>query len=262
MKNHLRLLTSLLVGLTLTTTHAQPGPRGRGMGGPPAGPQFGGDFAKIFGDNKAFTANLEFQMNSTNASETMTMPGRIAYLDGNSRFEMDMAEMKSAQMPPGAASQMKQMGMDKMVTINRPDKKVTYQIYTGLQGYVESPIRDAEATKPESDFTVEVTKIGKDTVEGHACVKNKVVSTDKEGKTHESTVWNATDLKNFPIKIETTEAGGAVTMLFKDVSFAKPEAAQFEPPADFTKHDNMMQMMRQQMMKRMGGGAGFPPPGE
>ena len=261
MKKQFCLLSALLVGFVLTTTHAQPGPRGRGMGGPPAGPQFGGDLGKIFGEHKAFTASLEFQMNASNASEAVTMPGKLAYLDGKSRFEMDMAEMKSAQMPPDAAAQMKQMGMDKTIAIGRPDKKTTCLVYPGMQSYVESPIRDAEAVKPESDFTIEVTKLGKDTVDGHACVKNKVVSTDKDGKTHESTVWNATDLKNFPVKIETSEAGSSVTMLFKEVKFARPDAAQFEPPADFTKYDNLMAMMREQMMKRMGG-AGFAPPGQ
>ena len=255
MKKHLYILPALILGLALTTTHAQPGPRGRGMGGPPAGPQFGGDLGKILGEHKAFSANLEFHMNSGKAAEEVTMPGKLAYLDGKSRFEMNMAEMKSAQMPPEAAAQMKQMGMDKTIAIGRPDKKITYLVYPGMESYVENPIRDAEATKPESDFTIEVTKIGKETVDGHDCVKNKVVSTDKEGKTHESTVWNATDLKNFPVKIETAEQGNTVTMRFKDVKFAKPEAAQFDPPANLTKYDNMMSMMQEQMMKRMGGGA-------
>jgi len=39
-----------------------------------------------------------------------------------------------------------------------------------------------------------------------SCVKNKVIVTDDKGDKHESTVWNATDLKNFPVKIETTNA--------------------------------------------------------
>ncbi len=262
MKKSLLLLMFAIASLATLAAHAQPGPRGRGLGGPPAGPQFGGDLGKIFGEHQAFSANLEFHITSSNATESTTMPGKLAYLDGKSRFEMNLAEMKSAQMPPGAAAQMKEMGMDKTIAISRPDKKTTSLVYPGMQSYVESPIRDAESAKPESAFTIEVTKIGKETVAGHECVKNKVVSTDKEGKTHESTVWNAADLKNFPVKIETTEAGSSVVMLFKDVSFTKPEAAQFEPPADFTKYDNMMGMMRDQMMKRMGGAGGFAPPGQ
>jgi len=87
---------------------------------------------------------------------------------------------------------MKQMGMDKTVRILRPDKKVEYLIYPGLQAYVEEAIKNADAARPESDYTVETTELGKETVDGHACVKNKVTVTDKEGKKHECTVWNAT----------------------------------------------------------------------
>jgi hypothetical protein len=245
--------------LFLIPVRAQPGMRA-GMGGP-SGPRLGGDMAKIFGENSAFSANLEMQSTGGPAGDGMTMPGKLAYLEGKSRFEMDMSQMKSSRMSPQAAEQMKQMGMDKMVAIARPDKKVSYLIYSGLQAYVENPIQDPDAAKPESDYKIETTELGKDTVDGHACVKNKVVVTDKEGKAHESTVWNATDLKKFPVKVETAENGMTVTMLFKDVKLTKPDIAQFDPPSGFKKYDSMMEMMQQEMMKRMGGGAGMPPSG-
>lgn len=260
MKKHICVLIALFTSVALSTCPAQPGPRGRGMGGPPSGPQFGGDMGKIFGEHQAFSASLEFHMGSSNVAEETTMPGQIAYLEGKSRFEMNMAEMKNARLRPGAIEQMKQMGMDKMITLGRPDKKVSYLVYPGLQAYIESPQHDAESPRPESDYTLETTKLGKETVDGHVCIKHKVVSTDKDGKTHESTVWNATDLKDFPVRIDTTENDRPVTLLFKDVKFSRPEAAQFEPPADFTKHDNMMMLLRAQTMKRVGA-ENLTPPG-
>ena len=81
--------------------------------------------------------------------------------------------------------------------------------------------------------------------------------TDKEGKTHESTVWNATDLKNFPVQIVAAEHANA-TLRFKNVNLSKPAADQFQPPSDFTKYDDMRTMMMQTMMKRHGV---TPPPG-
>jgi len=62
-------------------------------------------------------------------------------------------------------------------------------------------------------------------------VKNKAVVTDDQGNKTESILWNATDLKNFPVKIETTRDGHKSTMLFRDVKLGKPDASQFEPPA-------------------------------
>ena len=257
MKKNIHVLTAAIFSLTLLQALAQPGMRG-GMGGAPSGPRLGGDMAKIFGENSAFSATLEMQAGGGAGGEGMTMPGKLAYLDGKSRFEMDMTEMKNSKMPPQAAAQMKQMGMDRIIVISRPDKMISYTIYPGLEAYVENPVQDPDAAKPQSDYKSEVTEVGKEDVDGHACVKNKVVVTDKEGRTQEATVWNASDLKNFPVKIETTERGSAVVMVFKNVKLAKPEAAQFEPAAEFKKYDTMMTLMQQEMMKRMGGGRGMP----
>jgi len=221
---------------------------------------------KLFGSNQAFSANLDMQVTEP-SGQPVTMPGKIAYDMGKTRFEFNMADMKGRKMSPQGAAQMKAMGMDVMVTITRPDEKTAYLVYPGLQSYAATAMPVAESSPTNNDLKTQTTEIGKDTVDGHPCVENKVIITDKEGTSHESTVWNATDLKSFPVKIETTEEGSKVTMLFKNVSLAKPAAGEFEPPADFKKYDNIQQLMQEQMMKRMqnggipgmGPGAAHPP---
>ncbi len=188
------------------------------------------------------------------------MPGKISYDAGKSRFEVNMADMKGGNLPPNAAAQMKSMGMDQVMTISRPEKKSACQIYPGMQSYIEIPLSSSDCAPTNSDYKVETTEIGKETVDGHPCVKNKYVVTDNEGVKHESTVWNATDLKKFPVKIQTVEQGDEVTMLFKNVSLTKPAASQFDPPADYKKYDSVQQLMQQEVMKRMGG-MGMPPVG-
>ena len=195
------------------------------------------------------------------SGNTITMPGKIYFDTGKSRFEINMADMKGGNMPPNAAAQMKSMGMDQAVTIARPDQKVAYLIYPGLQSYAEIQLSNADSAPTNSDYKVKITEIGKETMDGHPCVKNKYVVTDNQGVKHESTVWNATDLKKFPVKIQTTEQGEDVTMLFKNVSLTKPAASLFDPPAGFKKYDDVQQLMQQEMMKRMGGGMGMPPMG-
>ena len=252
MKNQLSILASAIVCLGLLPAYSQPGA--------PGGPHLGGAMSKLFGDNQTFSAGLEMQV-TDKSGKPMTMPGNFSFDAGKSRFEINMADMKGGQMPPNAAAQMKAMGMDQMVTISRPDKKTAYLVYPGLQSYAEIQPSKADSAPPNSDYKVETTEIGKETVDGHPCVKNKVVVTDKEGTKHESTVWNATDLKKFPVKIQTTEQSGDVIMLFKNVTLAKPAASLFDPPADFKKYDNIQQLMQQEVMKRMGGGMGLPPTG-
>jgi hypothetical protein len=259
MKKHFNLLTAAVLSVTVFATHAQYGPRG-GMGGPPPGAHFGPHMTKIFGDNSAFSATMEMHMSGGAEGGDTVVQGKMSYLDGKSRFEMDMSQMKNSKMSSQNATRMKQMGMDKILNISRPDKNVSYMIYPGMQAYVENTTsQDTAPAKPASDYKMDVTELGKESLEGHDCVKNKVVVTDGTGKTYESTVWNATDLKKFPIQIVTGENGKTMTMLFKDVQLGAPDAAQFEPPADYKKYDSMMSMMQTEMMKRAGGGRGYPP---
>ena len=251
MKNLVKTFVAMSFCLAVVPVYAQ---MGGGMG-QPRGPRLDGSMAKLFGKNSAYTATLEM---TTKTPKSITMLGKLAFDAGKSRFEMDMGEAKGGAMPPEAATQMKAMGMDKMIIIGRPDKKIAYMVYPGLNAYAETSSQDQDAGKIESDYKLEVTKQGEETVDGHPCVKNKAVVTDNNGGKHESMIWNATDLKEFPVKIETTENGNTMTMLFKNVKLSKPSASQFEPPTGMKRYDNPMALMQEEMMKRMGGAMGMP----
>ena len=246
----------MVLSLFLTSAYGQFG-RGGGMMGAGRGPSFSGAMARLFADNKAFTAALEMEI--TDKADTITMPGKLAFLEGKSRFEMDMAQIKGGMMRPEMAAQIKAMGMSEMTMITRPEKKVIYLVYPGLQAYMENPMSEADAPGAEDKFKMEVTEIGKETIDGHPCVKNKAVVTDDTGKKHESTVWNATDLKKFPIRIEQNHEGRPVRMTFKNVTFDKPAAAGFEVPKGFTFAANMQALMQDAMRKRMGTSPGGVP---
>jgi hypothetical protein len=235
MKTKLALITSLIFGLgLLTAAHAQPQ-------GPP-GPRFNGAISKLFGDNPDFSADIDIHMNRSTGDE-ITMPGKMAHSADKFRMDMDMSNVKGLHMPPQAAAQMKQMGMDSMTTITRVDQKTTYIIYPSMKAYVANTIPDSDA-KASSDYKVETTKVGNETLDGHDCVKNNVVMTGSDGVAHKATVWNASDLKQFPVKIEmSTENGDTMVMHFASIKLDKPDSSLFEPPTDYTKYDNMMSMM-------------------
>jgi hypothetical protein len=243
MKNHFSAAAFILCA-ALTSAHAQPGM----MGAAPHGLDFAGATGKLFGDNSSFSATLEMQTASAGTDKN-SIGGSIAVSDGKSRFEMDMTKAAGSHMSAQQAASMQSMGMGKIVVISRPDLKVSRQYYPGLNAYVENSTSDA-AAPAASTYKTDITKLGEEAVDGHPCVKNKVVVTDDKGVQHESTVWNATDAKNFPVKIEQTESGTTVTMLFHDIKLDKVPADKFEVPAGTTKYDNMGAMMQQEMMKR------------
>ena len=246
MKKTILFLTLAISTLALTTARAQLGGRGGG------GPNFSDAMAKLFGEHQQFTAVMEAETDMGDG-KTMTLPGKLSFDSGKARFEMNMSEMKGGSMPPDFAEQMKAMGMDQMVSISRPDKNVMYVIYPANQCYMEQAMSAKSGSAPAEDFKIQTTELGKESADGHDCLKNKVIVTDKEGTKHESTVWNATDLKKFPVKIETTEQGHKAVMHFKNVAFTAPAAAQFDAPAGFKKYSNPQQMMQEMMMKKMGG---------
>jgi hypothetical protein len=81
-----------------------------------------------------------------------------------------------------------------------------------------------------------------------------VTLTDETGKQQNLLVWYATDLKDFPVKLQAQDKGGELTLLYRNLKLEPPTAAAFNPPAEFTKHASVEAMMQQVMMKMMGGG--------
>src|SRR6185295_4133813 len=219
------------------------------------GPGWSAAMTKLFGDVKAFSAKADMRVLDSAEKESMSMAMTFALLDGMVRMEIDLAQMKSASMPPGAAASLKQMGMDRLTTIILPEKKSVCIIYPGLQAYLDMPLPEEEAAAAKKDFKISKTEMGKETIDGHACVKNKVIMTDDKGEKHEVLVWEAADLKSFPIQIRMTEKGTNVVIRYKDVQFSRPDARQFEAPAGYAKHTDMMQLM-QVGMQKMANGAG------
>ena len=102
---------------------------------------------------------------------------------------------------------MKQMGMDKTVNIIRPDKKVTYTVFPGMSAYAETPMSDKQVADAMDNSKIEKTSLGKETVGGHPCEKNKVTITSDNGEKHVVLVWNALDLKSFPVQMQIDEDG-------------------------------------------------------
>jgi hypothetical protein len=226
-----------------------------GFGGAPQTPRFGGVMNKLFEDNNAFTAKIDMEIKEPGGAQPITMPGKISFLQGKTRFEMDLTQVKGTQIPAAAAAQLKAFGMGEVTMISRPDKQLAFMVYPGLQSYIENALADDEAAGPEAKYQMTKAELGKEAVNGNACVKNKVVVTDEKGNKHEAVVWNASALKNFPVKMQYTEDGRDATLTFSNIKFDKPDAGVFDPPAGFVRHESVAGFLRGVMLKQFSGGA-------
>ena len=202
-------------------------------------------FPKLFGETKSFSSRADMRVLDKAGKESVSMAMGFAMLDGQIRMEIDIAQIKSSQMPPDAVAGMKQIGMDRTVAIITPQKKSMTIIYPVLQAYLEMPLPD-QTTIPENEIKLEKTKLGTETIDGHPCVKYKVVISDSKGQRNEGIVWSATDLKEFPIQMQMQDrdSGGSMMTRFRDVKIARPDAKGFEASPGFKKYSDPMQLMQ------------------
>jgi hypothetical protein len=135
-----------------------------------------------------------------------------------------------------------------MVVLIQPDKKLNTMIFPTLKSYAELPI-----TENEVGGEVKTTELGEETIDGRACKKVKMTSTDANGKTQEATVWQAKDLKNFPIQMEMRDRSNTVLVKYQNPKLETPEASLFEIPAGYSKYDNFQALMQAALMKMFSG---------
>jgi hypothetical protein len=207
--------------------------------------------AQLFGQNKAFTATAVVSGKGRMGKESFTAEMDYAFSEGKLWTLVDMTKMKGAADNEGM-EQMTAMGLNQIVTLVLPDKKMTYVIYPGLKGYCEFP-QTLASQSTNAPPKIEKTELGKETVDGHPCVKYKVVMTMPDEQKYESIVWQATDLKEFPIKSELKSEGDTVTTLFKNVKLEAPPASRFEVPAGMKKYNSIQEMMMSGMQNMMQG---------
>jgi len=261
MKKSTSFLVAAFIGLGLLSASAQ-------FGKPCS--ETDNALSQVFGTNLNFSATMNMRVKMPSAEDNeITMASKIYFAHGNSRTEMDMTTMKGTKIPPHAADQMKAMGMDQMISISKGDTKTVYLIYPGLNSYAKTESRKAGQGTNETKMVT--TELGKETLDGHPCVKNKYTVTNaKTGEKLEVVAWNATDLKNYPIQVEIEsqstangKKGPATTLHFTDINTAQPAASLFEPPVGYRVYTDVQAMVQTEMMKKMGGGggAGGMPPG-
>jgi hypothetical protein len=243
------LLLAALVGLDFSAPAQIPGLPSLPTSAP--GADFG-TFAQLFGKDAAFTARSEVQQLDKNQTATISSAMDFAMLDGKLCLEVDTANTKNKDMPADTSAMLKQMGMDVVRVVVRPDKKAVYFIFEKAGMYINTPMDKGDLEKAEKSKTT-TEKLGEETLDGHPCVKNKVTITAADGTKDEMTVWNATDLKNLPIKTVELDGDKTIVTRYTKIQFARPPASKFEPPAKAEEYKGMADFMQGMVKKALGG---------
>lgn len=239
--------TLLLTGVVPDQVRAQANTPGTG---------FDAALMQLFGDHKNFVADVELRVTDGQKSDKVVLPMRFAARDGQFRTEVDLTQMRGSQAQPDQMTMVKQMGMDRIVSITRTDAGLMHLVFPSARATVRLEMSAEDRKALSQPPKLERTPLGEEAIEGRPCQKEQVTITLANGRKTDVTVWSARDLKGFPVQIQTTERGDTVTFRYRNVRFTDPGADLFQPPNGYTTYPSMEAFtagLMQKMMKEAAG---------
>lgn len=245
-----KLLATLVAALFLagSPTHAQ---RATGLANINSQvPFLAAALSQFFSDTRAFTAGVEMSIGG-DGGEAMKLPFGVAMADGKMRWELNLANVKSAELPPEAINGIKDMGMDCLFFIYQPSKPLTLG-FPGMKSFVEMPVPKPEGVQQqaaEKAGRLEKKEIGRETIAGQPTVKYSMKVPGDDGT---ATVWQATNLQNLPVKIAIAKGQQNYQFQLSNVRLAQPDAAYFAVPAGFAKQADLNAVIQAAAMKSLG----------
>jgi hypothetical protein len=119
-----------------------------------------------------------------------------------------------------------------------------YVLSEALQAY--APIK----TGPGSVSQLHIAKEGLQAdVNGHPCHRCEAVVMLDNGTDAHLTLWQADDLKHFPVRIETVDGTSHVTLDFSEIRLEYPAQVLFSPPQGFTAYASSIALMNELIVR-------------
>lgn len=162
----------------------------------------------------------EYSADTMIETAEMSMKGRVHYTPTRERREMVMGS-----------------GGDKMITITRQDKKVTWTLMPAEKMYMETKNTESKAKDDPSDYKIEQTVIGPDQVNGVSTTKSKIIMTGPKGEKMGGFMW--TTKENILVKIDAIAIDKKQKHRYKteltNLKVGKQDPKLFEVPAGYEK---------------------------
>lgn len=250
-------LTAFIAGAF--ATHGQP------PGAPPGLNQI---LTRVLHSAPPFSALADVHILSPNEAESMRMPMEFKFLEGNIRTEINMAQVQSPALRQEMVVNLREIGMDQVVTIGRTGPSPMLIIYPQLKAYVEfassnlvsAPALDPKDAPPQSPPAPSSASkpprkrlLDNERVDDHPCQRfNLSIEDAAGGKAQEVMVWEAQDLNGLPVQIEMIQPEFRIRVLFRGVQFKRPDPKDFAVPPEFTKYESMEKVMEKAVNRLLG----------
>ena len=162
----------------------------------------------------------EYSADTVIETAEMSMKGRVHYTPTRERREMVMGS-----------------GGDKMISIMRQDKKLTWTLMPSEKMYMETKNAESKAKDDLSDYKIEQTVVGQETVNGVSTTKSKIVMTGTKGEKMGGFMW--TTKENIVVKIDAIAMDKKQKHRYKteltNLKVGKQDPKLFEVPAGYQK---------------------------
>jgi len=163
---------------------------------------------------------VEYSADSVLETAEVSMKGHVNYTPTRERREMSMGS-----------------GGDKMITIMRQDKKVSWTLMPSEKMYMEASIAQAKTSADPSSYKVEQTVIGPETVNGVSTTKSKIIMTGPKGEKMGGFMWTTKD--NIVVKMDAIAIDKKQKHRYKteltNLKVGKQDPKLFEVPAGYEK---------------------------
>lgn len=184
---------------------------------------------------------VEYSADTMLETADMSMKGKVNFTPTRERREMVMGS-----------------GGDKMITITRHDKKVAWTLMPAERMYMEMGLTQAGSGKqPDpSQYQIEQTVIGPETVNGVSTTKSKIIMTGPNGEKMGGFMWMTREnilMKMDAIALDVNQKHRFKTEL-TNLKVGKQDPKLFEIPPGYEK----MSMDMPDMSSMMESGAGEP----
>ncbi len=214
-------------------------------------PFFAAALSEFISDTRAFTAKAELHLPAAPEEKPLVLPFTVAMLDGKMRWDLNVNQLKQSALPEEASAILQQLSLDRLVIIKKPEQK-TVLLFPSTRAYTELTMERNAEIENQAELKMgrmERKLVGKETVDGHPCNVYHLVLPEDKAKEEEAAVWQATDLKDLPIRIRVKVKADVYMLQFRNVVYRAPEAKVFEIPAGFTRYDNADAMVQAAVLK-------------
>jgi hypothetical protein len=188
-----------------------------------------------------FSVRQPTQSKSSDSPSTTSMPQILNDHDPFAKFTQFTAVMSGALIGPAeegriyrAGSKIRTDSADGGYVVSDVNTHDTFANLAGNKGCIISAAPGAR-TFPYlvlEESKVERTPAGEETTDGHLCEIENVTITQKSGHKIKLKIWEAQDLKGFPIKVEQEGMGTPRIAIYKDVRLDPPDPKLFKRPAN------------------------------